>query len=84
MALGPGKYDDETSEMLERTHAEAVVLTVLRGDRGTGFAVALKAAGLADAIESTEAIADALEYVVATMRSDAHRLRLQLLAQPKD
>jgi hypothetical protein len=37
---GPGKYDPECSGVLVHTQAECVLLLVVRGDRGSGFAVA--------------------------------------------
>jgi hypothetical protein len=41
MALGPGKYDPECGELLERLKARGVILVVLNGDRGTGMACKL-------------------------------------------
>lgn len=37
MALGPGKYDDETTEIRERLQAAGVVLVVFGGAKGNGF-----------------------------------------------
>ena len=39
MTIGPGVYDDEAAWVRERTHAKGVVLIVVGGDRGVGFAV---------------------------------------------
>jgi hypothetical protein len=38
MSLGPGKYDDEATWVRERTNASGVILIVIGGDRGYGFA----------------------------------------------
>ena len=37
MALGPGKYDDLTTQVREQTHARGVILLVFDGDKGSGF-----------------------------------------------
>jgi hypothetical protein len=37
MSVGPGKYDDEVTLVRERTEAEAVILIVIEGKRGSGF-----------------------------------------------
>jgi hypothetical protein len=37
--IGPGKYDDETTRVRQATQAEAVVLIVIGGNKGEGFAV---------------------------------------------
>ena len=37
--IGPGKYDDEATWVRERTKASGVILIVIGGDRGQGFAV---------------------------------------------
>ncbi len=39
MSHGPGKYDDEATAAREATGAAAVVLIVLGGRKGEGFAV---------------------------------------------
>ena len=36
---GPGKYDDDVTEIRERYAAEAVVLIVIGGSRGNSFCV---------------------------------------------
>lgn len=35
--LGPGKYDDACTEVREKTKADAVVLLVMGGEKGSGF-----------------------------------------------
>lgn len=39
MAEGPGKYDAEATLVREQTQAQAVVLIVCNGNRGSGFSV---------------------------------------------
>lgn len=39
MTIGPGKYDKETTMVMEATNAQGVVLIVIGGDRGDGFSV---------------------------------------------
>jgi hypothetical protein len=39
MTIGPGKYDDEATAVMDATSADGVVLIVFNGDRGQGFAV---------------------------------------------
>lgn len=41
MAIGPGKYDDEVTELRERLKARGIVLLVRGGMRGDGFEVHL-------------------------------------------
>jgi hypothetical protein len=38
MTIGPSKYDDEVTWVRERTKASGVILIVIGGDRGQGFA----------------------------------------------
>jgi hypothetical protein len=35
----PGKYDKEASAVLEQTSAEAIILVVVKGNRGNGLSV---------------------------------------------
>lgn len=39
MAFGPGKYDSLATYVREQTKAACVVLTVIGGDKGSGFSV---------------------------------------------
>ena len=36
--IGPGNYDDEASAVREATNAAGVILIVIGGDKGQGFA----------------------------------------------
>lgn len=38
MALGPGKYDPECTRLMVSEHAEAVLVIVIGGKQGGGFA----------------------------------------------
>lgn len=38
MAFGPGKYDDEATKVRASTQASGVIVIVIGGDRGEGFA----------------------------------------------
>jgi len=37
MALGPGKYDDAATAVMEMTKAAGVLVIVMGGERGQGF-----------------------------------------------
>jgi hypothetical protein len=39
MPTGPGKYDNEASRIREETNAELIILAILGGDKGDGFAI---------------------------------------------
>ena len=39
MALGPGKYDDLATVVLERADAQGVIVLVIGGTLGNGFSV---------------------------------------------
>jgi hypothetical protein len=39
MPLGPGKYDDACTAAMLATEADAVILIVVNGNKGNGFAV---------------------------------------------
>jgi hypothetical protein len=39
MAIGPGKYDDLATMAREQAHAVGVIIIVIGGDKGNGFAV---------------------------------------------
>ena len=38
MAIGPGKYDEEATMVMERVKAQGVILIVVGGNKGEGFA----------------------------------------------
>lgn len=67
MALGPGRYDDECTSLLERYHAHGVILVVMGGDKGEGFSMQ------AD-LETTLRLPEILEHIAAQLRQD--RLRM--------
>lgn len=37
MPIGPGRYDDELTELREKIGAEGAILIVYNGQRGSGF-----------------------------------------------
>ena len=37
--MGPGKYDEEATLVMEKTNAQGVILIVIGGTKGEGFAV---------------------------------------------
>ncbi len=39
MAIGPGKYDNLATIVRERSGAQAVIVAVFNGDKGSGFSV---------------------------------------------
>lgn len=39
MALGPGKYDDACTHARLSTNAQACILVVIGGEKGSGFSV---------------------------------------------
>jgi hypothetical protein len=39
MTIGPGVYDAEVTLVVESTNAQAVILIVLDGDRGSSFSI---------------------------------------------
>jgi hypothetical protein len=41
MAIGPGRYDPEVTELRARLKADGVVLLVFGGERGQGFSAQL-------------------------------------------
>jgi hypothetical protein len=62
MALGPGKYDPECTEVMVAHHAEAVILIVIRGSRGSGFAC-----------QSTPELTAALPQILRTVADEIER-----------
>jgi hypothetical protein len=38
MTIGPGKYDDEATMVQKATNASGVIVIVIGGDKGEGFA----------------------------------------------
>ena len=60
MTIGPGVYDEEATMARERTNAQAVVLIVVRGDKGSGF--------------SCQALEDVILDLPAVLRSLADQI----------
>lgn len=64
MEEGPGKYDDVCTLVRETTKAQAAVVLVLNGDRGSGFSVQAH-----HEIER-QVLADLLELIVKELRGN--------------
>ena len=60
MTIGPGVYDAEATAARESTNAQAVVLIVVRGDKGSGF--------------SCQALEDVILDLPAVLRSLADQI----------
>jgi hypothetical protein len=66
MALGPGKYDDVATTVMFETQAKLVLIAVVDGNRGQGFACQCSDVSLMRTIpEILRTIADQLEDDVA-------------------
>ena len=61
MPIGPGKYDNLTTQVRENTRARAVILLVVGGDKGSGFSCQSDAIVLAQ-------LPDLLEYMAQEIR----------------
>jgi len=66
MALGPGKYDDECTKVREAIGADGVLLVVVSGSKGSGFACQADYA-------TTLALPDILEHIAQQIRQDGKR-----------
>jgi hypothetical protein len=67
MAIGPGKYDALCTHVRDQTKARGVLLIVLGGDKGNGFACQ------ADLV-TTLALPDLLEHIARQIRADGGAL----------
>ena len=63
MAIGPGKYDDLCTHARTEAKAEAAILIIIRGNKGSGFSCQ------ADAT-TTRALPDMLELLASQIRGD--------------
>jgi hypothetical protein len=62
MASGPGKYDDLCSYVLEQAEADAAIVIVIRGNKGSGFSCQASP-------ELALVLPDILEQVLRDMRA---------------
>lgn len=60
MAIGPGKYDQEVTQLREQLKADGIMLVVIRGSRGSGFSAQLS---LADTVDLPKALRDMAEQM---------------------
>jgi hypothetical protein len=61
MALGPGKYDDLATHAREASAADAVIVIVVNGDKGSGFSVQTNGTVAPRLPELLRILADAIE-----------------------
>jgi hypothetical protein len=61
MAIGPGKYDDLATYCREQSHAHGVILIVIEGDKGSGFAVQADLLTMLKQPEMLRSMADDIE-----------------------
>lgn len=61
MALGPGKYDDECTQIREQTGAEVVLVVVLGGAKGHGFSMQSRGRPPIDVAELLRNVAKEIE-----------------------
>ena len=80
MTIGPGVYDDEATWARERTHAKGVVLIVVGGDKGAGFACQATPEATLDLPAVLRSIADQID--ADTMKTDMANFKAWL--QPDD
>lgn len=64
--IGPGKYDDCATLVREQTSANAVLVVVMGGNKGSGFAVQ------AHQTISPKMLAELLETIAIQLRADVH------------
>jgi hypothetical protein len=79
MSAGSGKYDDLCTAAREASDANAVVLVIIGGKLGHGFAVQLATDSPHDpseAIEGARGMARAMREVADQMEADARTLEL--------
>ena len=67
MTIGPGVYDDDCTLVRERTHAKGVVLIVVGGDKGAGFACQVTEDVVLDLPAVLRSIADQMDADQMTM-----------------
>lgn len=61
MPIGPGKYDEETTYVREKTDAHGVIVAVFKGNKGTGFSAQLTPAILGMVPQVLRDMADQIE-----------------------
>jgi hypothetical protein len=68
MVWGPGKYDDEATLVRERVKAQGVIVVIIGGDKGDGFACQTNLSTLA-------MLPELLENMAQQMRQDREMQR---------
>lgn len=59
--VGPGKYDEETTLVMDRVKARAVILIVFGGAKGSGFSVQATEPTMVELPAMLRGIADEME-----------------------
>lgn len=67
MAIGPGQYDEEVTELRERLQASGIVLMVAGGNRGHGFSAQLD-------LQSMMLLPRVLRELADQIEADAQRI----------
>ena len=67
MAIGHGKYDDECTEVREKTKAGAILLIILGGEKGDGFSVQIP-------VEMLGAVPSMLRYLADEIQKDYRKM----------
>jgi hypothetical protein len=65
MPLGPGKYDDLATHAREASSADAVIVIVVNGDKGSGFSVQTNGTAALKLPALLRILADAIEQDMA-------------------
>lgn len=65
--IGPGKYDDQATKVMQATQASGVVLIIFNGDQGHGFSVQATVAVTLQLPRMLREIADQVEADLSTM-----------------
>lgn len=84
MSLGPGgKYDKECEELAEKLEAEATLLMVGGGSRGSGFSMTIRAK-TRHPLTILQATVLVLEDTARQVRADIARLEHEMAKQRKE
>jgi len=61
--MGPGRYDDEATKVMEATKANGVIVIVIGGNKGEGFACQAT-------LEVTQALPKMLRHIADQIEAD--------------
>lgn len=71
MAVGPGRYDDEATTVMKATEASGVILIVIGGNKGEGFACQATLEVTLSLPKMLRSIADQIEADIPAMKGAA-------------